>query len=197
MKFNHPISVGVVFAPFIGLLGCGGGQTWRSDMSWSAPEEPQKKALRETELLDAPKASSAEGSSSSKLADLIGVRHDLSLANASVAARCNCLAWEVGAPDDSSKFMWETTVPRNLSSDVLALALRSTACPSTNKGASILGQFTEGDDVIIEVELLEPGRPLASGVLIPKPHAGARVRIRPASAKVPYGRGSECSETIQ
>jgi hypothetical protein len=46
----------------------------------------------------------------------------------------------------------------------------------------------DGADVVLTLEELPPGRPLASGAVVPRPGPGGSVYVKPKGPKVPYGR---------
>ncbi|WP_437722851.1 hypothetical protein [Sorangium sp. So ce861] len=193
------------------LAACGGSQHagaaafWEGDtVDPSAPAEPdaaQQKAPRRAvgtpDNFDGAASTPEERAPSS----WVGVRHDLALARAaSRVERCSCLAVEVGAARDP-KFQWAAGAPET-GADTLAVALsaRGVPCPGGPadeelRRPSISAVDQEGNDVIIEVEELPPGRPLATGAVIPRPASGGAIYVKGRSAKVPYARaagGARC-----
>jgi hypothetical protein len=107
------------------------------------------------------------------------------LSNGPHEARCSCLAVEVGNGADGNKFFWLGS-PADTGSDSMAIAIgaRGVACPGGDpddkrRRPSISAVDVINDDVILEVEDLPEGRPLASGAVIPKPGPNGAVYIRP------------------
>ncbi len=149
-------------------LACGGAQ--RADDSDWTPEVQQKpRHLREAESINAPQPLDPNEKAPTAV---IGVRHDLMLSNAPHEARCACLSVEIGRADDPG-FFWAGGAP-TVGPDSLAVALgaRGIACPGGDpddrrRRPSISAVDVEGDDIVVEVEDLPQGRPLASGAIIP------------------------------
>ncbi|WP_433930095.1 hypothetical protein AB3662_39875 [Sorangium cellulosum] len=134
-------------------------------------------------------------------ASWVGVRHDLALASAaSPKERCSCLAVEVAEARDP-RFQWAAGAPET-GADTLAVALsaRGVSCPGgpadeERRRPSISAVDQEGNDIVIEVEELPPGRPLAMGAVIPRPAPGGAIYVKARSAAVPYARaagGARC-----
>jgi hypothetical protein len=173
------------------LAGLGCGSTQRAtDADWSPEPQPKDKRQRETEALNAPPQ--VEPLSTRQVA-LLGVRHDLMLANGPHEARCSCLAVEVGAANDANKFFWTGSVP-DTGADALAIAVgaRGVACPGGDpddrrRRPSISAVDAEGEDIVIEIENLPEGRPLASGAIIPKPGPRGAIFVRPRRGNTLYG----------
>jgi hypothetical protein len=168
---------------------CSGSQR-ASDADWSPDPQPKDKRLRETEALY---AGGVEPIDDKRLAQL-GVRHDLMLSPTPHEAVCNCLAVEVGSGKES-KFFWLGS-PADTGADSLAVAIgtRGVSCQGgpaddRQRRPSISAVDMDGDDVIIEVEDLREGPPLASGVIIPKPGPKGGIYIRPHKNNRVYGRG--------
>ncbi|MFT3773319.1 MAG: hypothetical protein QM820_48690 [Minicystis sp.] len=160
-----------------------------SDADWTPEPQPKDRRFRDTEALN-PQVDPLDD----RRQALLGVRHDLMLSNAPHEARCNCLAVEVGPTKDQSKFFWLGSPP-DAGPDAVALAIgaRGVACPGGDpddrrRRPSISAVDVDGDDVIIEVESLPEGRPLASGAIIPKPGPKGGVYIRPHKNNGVYGR---------
>ena len=182
-RFLAPLLLGLV------SIACGGAQ--RADDSDWTPEPQQKhKRLRETESLN---AAQPLDTISGGHAALVGVRHDLMLSNAPHEARCACLSVEVGRAEDP-RFFWAGGAPE-ISADSLAIAVgaRGVGCPGGDpddrrRRPSISAVDQEGDDIIVEVEDLPMGRPLASGAIIPKPGARGSIYVRPHPSNAVYGR---------
>ena len=75
----------------------------------------------------------------------------------------------------------------------IALSARGVDCPGglqdeEKRRPSISAVDQEGNDVIIEVEELPEGRPLATGAVIPKPAAGGAIYVKGRGGAVPYAR---------
>jgi hypothetical protein len=133
----------------------------------------------------------AELDPSAELA-LIGARHDLRLAPNVITPSCKCLAVAVGAPDHAA-FLWIGAPPAIDPSSQLVIAFSSDgiACPGQAEdslGASYWGYRREGEDIVVSVENAKLGRPITAGAIIPRPSGAGRVRVRPASKQVQYGR---------
>jgi hypothetical protein len=163
--------------------GCGG--TEREDKAWSAQLQKNEGPVRETEALGAlpPDANKVQQ---------VAVRHDLELSpKAEKVVSCSCLRVAVGLANDS-RFSWVNERPAT-SADMLAIAIsdRGVECPSRPdegaRRASISGVELSNGDVLVEVEDLPPGRPLARGALIPRPASSGGVYIRSRTSKTPYG----------
>ncbi|KYG09889.1 hypothetical protein BE21_15455 [Sorangium cellulosum] len=192
------------------LAACGGSQHAGAAAFWeggtvdpSKPAEPDaaqkapRRAVGTPDDFDGAPSTPEERAPSS----WVGVRHDLALARAaSRAERCSCLAVEVAEARDP-RFQWAAGAPET-SADTLAVALsaRGVPCPGGPadeelRRPSISAVDQEGNDVIIEVEELPPGRPLATGAVIPRPAKGGAIYVKGRSARVPYARaagGARC-----
>lgn len=184
---------------------CGGSQQTASDLNWTPEEneEDKRHSFRETEALEANDAPPNVGPIDQGAAPraLVGVRPDLSLsASAPGAARCSCLMVDIGAPSDP-KFQWQGGAP-NAGPGALAIAVSSRGidCPGgdpdeTKRRPSISAVDVEGNDVVVEIEELPDGPPLAAGALLPQPGPFGSVYIRPRSKGLPYARpeaGARC-----
>jgi hypothetical protein len=162
------------------------------EADWSSELPDEGHRLRETEALNAPATEPDAGS----FAAWLGVRHDVSLAPGTPhAPRCSCLAVEVGHAGDPT-FAWQGDAPSTDDALVLAIGARGVACPGgppndADRRASISAVDLDGKDVVIEIEDLPPGRPLALGAVIPRPVAGGGVFVRPKDSRVVYGRSSQ------
>jgi hypothetical protein len=168
-------------------VACGGSQR-AVDQDWTPEPERVHKRLREAETLNAPPPVEE-----SRQSALLGVRHDLMLSNAPHEARCACLSVEVGRADDA-RFFWTGGAP-DVGPDALALAIgaRGVTCPGGDpddrrRRPSISAVDTEGDDIVVEVEDLPDGRPLASGAIIPRPGSKGSIYVRPKKGSGVYGR---------
>jgi hypothetical protein len=102
---------------------------------------------------------------------------------------------EVGDPKDP-RFQWAAGAPE-IGSEAVALGLsaRGVPCPGgaaeeEKRRPSISAVDQEGNDVIVEVEELPEGRPLATGAVLPKPAQGGAIYVKGQSAKVPYARAA-------
>jgi hypothetical protein len=179
--------------PLAIATACACGSSQQSiDASWSTEPEEQNRPLRETETLE-------QGNAPSPLVQdkpepsWLGVRPDVMIAPAAPhEANCNCLAVRVGSAKDSS-FRWQNTVPHvGADARVIAVSARGVACSDEDaKGRpSISAVDRDGSDVIVEIEDLPEGRPIASGAIIPAPAPGGAVYVRPRSRNVAYARGA-------
>ena len=182
-------------SPALGLvltgltLGCGGQSKFLEDEDWTHDRPPDGGAWREEESLSAP----PEGNTGAVKHDLNGVRLDLTLGKqAEPSARCSCLDVLVGQPRDPG-FLWGPEVP-TLAADQMVIAMRTegTKCPAgtpeaTIRRPSIRGIDHVGADVIVVVEELPVGRPLALGAVTTMPGPGGSVYVRPADHRLPYG----------
>jgi hypothetical protein len=173
------------------FLACGGSKRLAADAAWTEEHEQTTRPLRETEALAMFGAQPQEAPETEKA--MVGVRPDLMIAkDVERTEQCTCLAVEVGMPG-SSKFSWQNGPPSILP-DALAIAISAKGIACANGPAedqrrpSISAVDRANGDVIVEIEDLAPGRPLASGAIIPKPGPNGSVYVRPKSSKVPYGR---------
>jgi hypothetical protein len=161
-----------------------------AEVDWTPEPVAKDKRLRETEALFGPPQplDAKEG----KQTAWLGVRHDLMLSKAPHEVRCTCLAVEVGPPNDA-KFFWMGSSP-DVGDNALAVAIdaRGVSCPSGDpddrrRRPSISAVDVEGEDVVVEVEDLPLGRPLASGAIIPKPGPKGSVYVKPRRGGGFYG----------
>ena len=194
----------VAAAPLV--AACSGSSQTTADAYWSfSPLEEQQSSrpVRETEEIGRPPPEAqplTEGAAEGR-SPWVGVRHDLMLApSPNRKERCACLAVEVGEPKDP-RFQWVAGAPEGtFDLMVVALSARGVSCPGGNpdeekRRPSISAVDQEGNDIIIEVEELPDGRPLATGAVIPKLSSGGAIYVKPRSAVVPYGRmqgGGRC-----
>ena len=177
-------------------LGCGGAQSSPSESGWSEDlgdpsmqplegrEGPERNSNAPTPITAAPTTPPTE----------MRVRHDLMMAKDSPReANCSCLAVVVADTPADPRLMWIDAPPK-VETDVAVVALsdKGVACPGlpadVNVRPSISGVERDGPDVVIVVENLPPGRPVASGAVIPKPGSGGSVYVKPKGPKVLYGR---------
>ncbi len=174
-----------------GLATVSCGATQRADDSdWTPePEKKHRRIREEVSLGNAQPLDAAEKGSTA----LLGVRHDLMLSGTPHEARCACLSVEVGSGGDPN-FFWAGGAP-DLHPDALAVAVgaRGIDCPGGDpddrrRRPSISAVDHEGDDVIVEIEDLSPGRPLASGAIIPRPGLKGSIFVRPRRGNSVYGR---------
>jgi hypothetical protein len=180
-------ALGLVLAGL--ALGCGGQNKFLEDEDWTHERAPDGGAWRDEERLSAP----TDGNTGAVNHDLNGVRLDLTLGKgAEPTARCSCLDVLVGQARDPG-FQWGTEVPI-LGVDQMVIAMRTEGakCPAGTPEApirrpSIRGVDHVGADVIVVVEELPIGRPLALGALTTMPGPGGSVYLRPADHRLPYG----------
>jgi hypothetical protein len=163
-----------------------------ADVDWTPEPATKDKHLRDTEALFGPQPLDPK---EDRQTAWLGVRHDLMLSKGPHEAHCNCLAVEVGPPTDP-RFFWMGGSP-DVGDSALAVAIdgRGVACPGGDpddrrRRPSISGVFVEGEDVVVEVEDLTQGRPLASGAIIPKPGPKGAIYMRPARAGASTGAPS-------
>jgi hypothetical protein len=161
-----------------------------ADADWS-PEPEKKDRGRVTESLGP-----TQQFDETKPTAILGVRHDLMLSNGPHDVRCSCLSVEVGRPDDARFFFWAGGAP-DVGADALVLALgaRGIACPGGDpddrrRRPSISAVDQDGDDIVVEVEDLPEGRPLASGAIIPRPGSRGAIYVRPRRGNAVYGNGT-------
>ena len=107
-----------------------------------------------------------------------------------------CLAVEVG-PATSPSFFWTGGNPPDIGSDAWAIAVSANGVDclggdpnGAKRRPSISAVDTENDDVLVEIEDLPEGRPLASGAIIPRPGPKGAVYVRPQNARVIYAKGA-------
>jgi hypothetical protein len=189
MRLRAALAPAALLALFL-TPACSGAEK-ASDPNWSDEKREVNRPLRETEEMTAAGATTA--SSATELG-LVGVRHDLMLSEGAHPARCNCLAVEVG-PATDPRFFWTAGAPTTDEGTVtVALGARGVTCAGGDaddkRRPSISAVDRIGDDVIVEVEDLPEGRPLASGAVIPKPGPKGSVYVRPRNAKVIYAKGA-------
>jgi hypothetical protein len=188
MRLRAALAPAAAFALFL-VPACSGAEK-AADPHWSDEKQEVNRPLRETEEMGGPQPLTSVASQPG----LLGVRHDLMLAEGAHTARCNCLAVEVG-PAADPRFFWTTAAP-TISTDAVTVALGARGVPCTGGAAdekrrpSISAVDQIGDDVIIEVEDLPEGRPLAAGAVIPKPGPRGAVYVRPRDSKVIYAQGA-------
>lgn len=176
-------------------LGCGGSQSpaesgWSEELGDPAieplegSENPERKSFAPTPMTAAPTTQPTE----------LRVRHDLMMAKgAPHEANCSCLSIVVAEAPTDTRLAWIDAPPK-LESDVAVVAIsdKGIACPGLSAEASerpsISGVEKDGPNVVIVVENLPTGRPVASGAVIPKPGPGGSIYVKPKGPKVLYGR---------
>jgi hypothetical protein len=172
----------------VAAFGCGGQSKFMEDEEWSREPGPDGGAWRDEEKLSGPKPATPEAAAH----ELNGVRLDLTLGpKAQPNAHCSCLDVMVGQAQDAG-FQWGPEVP-TLSAEQMVIALRTEGaqCPAGTPAApirrpSIRGVERSGADVIVVIEELPVGRPLALGVVTTMPGPGGSVYLRPADHRLPY-----------
>lgn len=182
---------------FVLPIGCGGPQySSPSESGWSddlgdpsmqpleGSDNPERRSDAPSPITAAPATQPTE----------MRVRHDLMMAkNASREATCSCLAITVAQTPTDPRLLWIDAPPK-LEADVAVVAIsdKGISCPGVAADAtdrpSISGVERDGADVVIVIEHLPPGRPVASGAVIPKPGPGGSVYVKPKNGKVLYGR---------
>ncbi len=170
------------------------------DSTWTNDDKEEARPLRETETVgEQPTLTDNSGSDRGKAP--LGVRHDVTLAPGNRTAKCSCLAVEVGNANEGTKFRWNGGAPDvGGNAMVIAVSPRGVACPGgeadeEKRRGSISAVDRDGADVLVEIEDVPEGRPIASGAIIPKPGAGGAVYVRPKNARLPYARpdsGGRC-----
>jgi hypothetical protein len=127
---------------------------------------------------------------------LLGARQDLAF-RGPATKKCQCLSVALGQPRDAS-FEWAAGVPSTDPGSQLVIAISSESCPAAGEsapGASYWGYKADGPNVVVVVEHAVPGRPIASGAIIPKPLGDGQVYIEPVSKKVAYGKATDGGAT--
>jgi hypothetical protein len=185
----------------LALAGCGGDQNWTQDASWQGEDGSRRQTSRldpyenDTQTL-APAAASVTPDALT----WFGVRHDLSIKpEAPRQPTCGCVAVEMGMPGKQA-FLWDGQVPViGADAAVVAVSVRGVECAAepdeSKRRASISGVERDGEDVIIELEQLPEGRPLALGAIIPKPGTNGALFLQPRDKKVrwlPQGAAKRC-----
>lgn len=182
------------------LSGCGGDQTWTKDSNWQGDDGARASTRRYDPNDDAQTLAPAATTSAPDALTWFGVRHDLTMSlSAPRQAACGCLAVELGMPGKQA-FVWDGAVPE-IGADGIALAIsaRGVDCPAepdeAKRRASISGVTRDGDDILIEIEDLPEGPPLALGAIIPRPGPNGAVYFTPRDKKVrwvPQGAAARC-----
>lgn len=166
------------------LAGCGGEQHWTLDSNWQGDDSARQQTSRPDAFDDDTQTLSPVLGAAPASETWFGVRHDLSIKpGAPRQPACGCVAVEKGMPGKQA-FLWDGQVPV-IGSDaiVVAVSVRGVECPAepdeAKRRASISGVERDGDDVIIEIEDLPEGRPLALGAIIPKPGPNGGLYLQP------------------
>jgi len=123
---------------------------------------------------------------------LLGARHDVRLSDSSKAVACKCLAAVFGSPDLAA-LRWADVQPTIDPTMQIVVALESEGVPCDDAkapSASYMGYHKDGQDIVVDVEAAQVGRPVTRGAIIPRPAAGGRIRIS-APRALPYGKASE------
>ncbi len=178
-------------------VGCGGAQqSSAADSGWSddladVSVQPLDGRDNPERRSDAP--SPITGAPTTQLTEM-RVRHDLMMAkSAPHEANCSCLSITVAQAPSDTRLTWIDAPPK-LETDVAIVVMsdKGIVCPGLPAEAterpSISGVERDGPDVVIVVENLPQGRPIASGAVIPKPGPGGSVYVKPKGPKVLYGR---------
>jgi hypothetical protein len=188
MRLRAALAPAAVLALFL-TPACSGAEK-ATDPHWTDEKQEVNRPLRETEEMTGVQPLTASASQPG----VLGVRHDLMLAEGAHTARCNCLAVEVG-PAADPRFFWTTAAP-TIGTEAITVALGARGVPCTGGDAdekrrpSISAVDLVGDDVLIEVEDLPEGRPLAAGAVVPRPGPSGSIYVRPRNSKVIYASGA-------
>jgi hypothetical protein len=172
----------------LALAGCGSDQSWTSDANWQGDDRARTGARPESE---AQTLVPAAGLSEPEAQTWFGVRHDLSMSPAAPrTAACGCLAVEVGMPGKQA-FSWDGETPAiGPDAVVVAVSAKGVDCPAEpdeqKRRASISAVDRDGDDVLVEIEDLVQGRPLALGAIVPKPGPNGALYVVPHDKKVKW-----------
>lgn len=181
--------------------GCGGDQRWTADASWQGDGPGQRDSGGDFSDGAANTLTPVTPfTPSSDPKTWFGVRLDLSVRPGTPRTpACGCLAVEVGMPGKQA-FLWDGEVPA-IGPDALVVAVsaRGLDCPAeadeSKRRASISAVDRDGDDVLLEIENVPEGRPLALGAIIPKPGPNGALLLQPRDAKVrwvPQGAANRC-----
>jgi hypothetical protein len=192
-----PLGLGLALAG-ASFVGCGSEQHWSTDPSWQGQDAPRTQGASDIEATNL--TPTTPNSDDSRGQSWFGVRHDLSMRPGTPRTlACGCLAAEVGMPGKQA-FLWDGQVPTvGPDAVIVAISAHGVECPAepdeSKRRASISAVDRDGDDVVIEIEELPEGRPLALGAVIPKPGAGGAVYLQPKNKKVrfvPQGGANRC-----
>ena len=126
--------------------------------------------------------------------DWLGVRHDLILnPDQKQTASCSCLAVKTGAANDPA-FVWRGGRPDiNPANLVVAISAFGVDCPGgpanpADRRPSIRAIDRAGKDVVVEIEELPAGRPVATGAVMKPPEPGGHIYVRARGKDLPYAR---------
>ena len=177
-----------ILAVGLSNLGCTGSVN--GSANWSSAPKEEVRPVREVTSLASGGADSVEAAKPT----VLGVRPDLWLADGGGRTpKCSCLAVAIGQATDP-RMHWRDNAAE-VRADALAFAMSpmGVECPGgdpdeTKRRASISAVDTIDSNVVIEVEEVPEGRPLAWGAIIPKPARGGSVYVQPKNPKSPYGR---------
>ena len=184
--------------------GCSGEQRWTLDANWQGDDPAARRTgSSDGEFSDGSANTFTPVTPGTPGADpktWFGVRLDLSMRPGTPRTpACGCLAVETGMPGKQA-FLWDGQVP-SIGADALVVAVsaRGVDCPAepdeSKRRASISAVERDGDDVIIEIESVPEGRPLALGAIVPKPGPNGVLVFRPRDRKVPWvpqGEANRC-----
>ncbi|MFO0555793.1 MAG: hypothetical protein U0271_45875 [Polyangiaceae bacterium] len=174
----------------LALAGCGGAQEKPDNTAWETRTGFRQLGAEEP----------ADAGASRRLGfsgfDWLGVRHDLIInPDHKQSASCSCLAVRVGSADDP-EFVWRGGRPDlNPANMVLAISAFGVDCPDgaanpADRRPSIRAVDRAGKDIVVEIEELPPGRPIATGAVMKPLEPGGHIYIRPRSKALPYARPS-------
>jgi hypothetical protein len=183
--------------------GCGGDQRWTLDSNWQGDDRGQRAGASDGEFSDGAANTLTPvtpATSSTDPKTWFGVRLDLSMRPGTPRTpACGCLAVETGMPGKQA-FQWDGEVPAiGPDAMIVAVSARGVECTAepdeSKRRASISAVERDGDDVVVEIENVPEGRPLALGAIVPKPGPSGALVFRPRDAKVrwvPQGGQSRC-----
>jgi hypothetical protein len=191
-----------LFSVLLGLTlaGCGGEQNWTLESNWQGEDPARAQTSRPDAYENDTQTLAPAASAPPDAQTWFGVRHDLSMTPGTPRQpACGCIAVEMGMPGKQA-FLWAGQVPTiGPDATVVAVSARGVDCPvepdETKRRASISGVERDGDDVIIEIEELPEGRPMALGAIIPKPGPSGALFLQPRDKKVrwlPQGANKRC-----
>jgi hypothetical protein len=123
---------------------------------------------------------------------LLGARHDVRLSDPAKALVCKCLAAVSGSPGLSA-LRWSDVAPTIDVTTQTVVVIESEGVPcaeSKSTTASYMGYHKEGQDIVVELEAAQVGRPVTRGAIVPRPVGGGHIRIA-APRSLPYGKAVE------
>jgi hypothetical protein len=188
---------GPLFVPLVlvfSAAACGGEQRSPQSEGWSNElADTTGQVVRQTEVVGpSGTATPAPLTSTQVQPTRMGVRPDVMIApDAPHEATCACLSVVVADVADP-RLSWQNERPLvGQDAAVIAVSAKGVTCAGQPEDAarrpSIAGVTRDGADVVVEIEELPPGRPIASGAVIPRPDKGGSVYVR-GRGKVPYAR---------